>query len=692
VNLASRTPRRAALALSVLLGAAGAVALGATPAFAGPLSVTYTGPGAHDWTVPPGITSVTLSAIGGAGGNAGPWSGAGGAGAHVTETLAVTPGAVLHVHVGGDGANWANGAAAGGANGGGAGAGSGDYGAGAGGGATDVRLAGDDLTNRVLVAAGGGGGGFENDGGAAGQPGTFDCNGTAAQPGSDSAGGAGGAASTCGGAAGQDGSLGLGGDGAFAGGDGAAGGGGGGGGWYGGGGGNIYGGGAGGSSYTSTDATDASTDLAAIDAAPSLQISWATAPATTVQVITSPTDVPADGATTAPLDLLLTDDAGNPVAGDPLVLHVSNGDISSVVDQGDGHYTATYTAGTTAGDAVLTADDTYSPAVSAAGQLAAIDLTALPQSIALGNSAPQSAEVGTAWTPAATGSGTGAPAVIAILPSTTNSACTSSGTVITFQHAGQCDVRMSADGNAQYAATTADYAVTVDPSGTTTVVSISAGHLTATVTPDNPLGASPAGTVQFTVNGNVVGSADLANGVATLTHTIQPGSTATVSTSYSGSADYTASTSASVQRRDPVISAKVTSARPKTNGWYRTAVRVAFACQTRGAALAHPCPSPVSLTRQGRNETVTRTITAVDGGAATATVRGINIDTTAPVVRIGNVSSAHPTCVAHDALSGVASCRLTKVKVSRGVRWIATATDRAGNVARAVAVIAARAR
>ncbi|TKC55567.1 T9SS type B sorting domain-containing protein [Pedobacter hiemivivus] len=114
---------------------------------------SYTG-AVQSWIVPPGVTSViveTYGAQGAAGINGGGSStgGTGGKGGYVKGTLTVTPGQVLNVYVGGAGAT-----STGGYNGGG-----GSFNAGGGGGASDVRVGGVNLANRVIVAGGGGGGG-----------------------------------------------------------------------------------------------------------------------------------------------------------------------------------------------------------------------------------------------------------------------------------------------------------------------------------------------------------------------------------------------------------------------------------------------------------------------------------------------------------------------------------------------------
>lgn len=211
-----------------------------------PRGFSYTG-GEQTFTVPAGVSSVHVVAVGGRGGGA---AGAGGAPAIVSASLAVAPGQVLFLEVGGNG----NGKGTGGFNGGG-GAGSD---AGGGGGATDVRSASRSAglipDDRLLVAGGGGGGGGAGEGlagagGGAGSKGTADESGLeeGGGAGTATAGGAGGGGTAAGG---ENGGLGQGGAGGALG---TTFGGGGGGGYFGGGGGGggltaAGGGGGGGSS------------------------------------------------------------------------------------------------------------------------------------------------------------------------------------------------------------------------------------------------------------------------------------------------------------------------------------------------------------------------------------------------------------------------------------------------------------
>ena len=200
-------------------------------------SQSFTTPGATQFTVPAGVTRISIDAIGGQGGGAlqtPPFRCQGGAGSRVRGTMTVTPGQRFWVVVGGAGGDAMPPiqSSAGGYNGGGDGTFE-QWGSGGGGGATDIRTlpVASGLTptdSRLLVAGGGGGAGGDNRdacpgggvGGAnpgAGHEGAFGT--TAGQPGTQSAGGARGLSATCAGGASiqpsTDGALGVGGNGAW---------------------------------------------------------------------------------------------------------------------------------------------------------------------------------------------------------------------------------------------------------------------------------------------------------------------------------------------------------------------------------------------------------------------------------------------------------------------------------------------
>ncbi len=167
-ELRCRRARRAAAltALAVGLPLAGAAA----PAQATTKAFTYTG-AEQTFTVPGGVHSVHVLAIGGAGGASNDANG--GFAAEVVGDVSATPGQTLYIEVGGNGQGSGEGGA-GGFNGGAAGGGGG-------GGASDVRTSprsgGLSPDDRLIVSGGGGGGGdgtaeeVGGAGGAAGSPG-----------------------------------------------------------------------------------------------------------------------------------------------------------------------------------------------------------------------------------------------------------------------------------------------------------------------------------------------------------------------------------------------------------------------------------------------------------------------------------------------------------------------------------------
>ena len=196
----------------------------------GTQTFNYTG-GVQTFTAPAtGNYSITLN--GGRGGNG--LNTTGGLGGQATGSLALSAGQTISVYIGGQGGN-AGGPV--GWNGGGQGGldvGASQHG-GSGGGATDIRVGGTALANRVIVAGGGAGGGRDGATGVGGgTTGTTSANFTSGYGGTGGTQAAGGVAWTLTRGA-TNGTLGIGGNGST--GYNAAGGGGGGGGYYGGGGG-----------------------------------------------------------------------------------------------------------------------------------------------------------------------------------------------------------------------------------------------------------------------------------------------------------------------------------------------------------------------------------------------------------------------------------------------------------------------
>ncbi|MGH8301075.1 MAG: Ig-like domain-containing protein, partial [Steroidobacteraceae bacterium] len=190
----------------------------AAPALADNETVTFTSAGETAVVVPPGVTSVDVTAVGGSGGAGDAWvegpegSLAGGQGAQVSGTIAVTPGQTIYLEVGGDGASaWSA-------------SDDGDF-SGGGGGASDVRTApasaGLSPDTRLLVAGGGGGTGWGSSpgvlpgaGGDAGQAGGSGSCVTGGGAGTQAGGGAAGTVNSSSSSLASPGSLGNGGQGA----------------------------------------------------------------------------------------------------------------------------------------------------------------------------------------------------------------------------------------------------------------------------------------------------------------------------------------------------------------------------------------------------------------------------------------------------------------------------------------------
>ena len=316
---ASRRPRAAATALgTALLLCLAAIAPLAAQANVG-RTVVYDSPGHYAFAVPAGVTSLSVTAVGAAGGDN--CAAAGGRGAKLAATVPVVPGDLLLATVGEAGSDRVcnvNEDPSVDSLGGGARGGTGGIylGGSAGGGATSLRQLAfpvDSGVASLVVAAGGGGAaqsqdpafGFGGDAGQAGgvgEPQGFEGHG--GLPGGPSGGGAGGAGepNCIGGGLGETGAAGVLGAGGH-GGDfpGIAGGGGGGGGLYGGGGGGggcRAGGGGGGSSFVLPAGTVAEA------AAPSTEDARITlvypAPAATITAAPGAFPVVAQGTVSAP--------------------------------------------------------------------------------------------------------------------------------------------------------------------------------------------------------------------------------------------------------------------------------------------------------------------------------------------------------------------------------------------------------
>jgi hypothetical protein len=130
---------------------------------------------------------------------------------------------------------------------------------------------------------------------------------------------------------------------------------------------------------------------------------------------------------------------------------------------------------------------------------------------------------------------------------------------------------------------------------------------------------------------------------------------------------------------------------PNGHGWNNGDVTVSFSCSDATSGVAS-CGPDQTLNSEGAGQSATGAAVDNAGNSASATVSGINIDKTAPIVSLvggpadggsyyfGDTPAA-PTCSASDALSGLdGSCSVGGYSAAVGTHTVtATATDKASN-------------
>ena len=600
------------------------------------VTCTYPFTGAPEsWTVPAGVTQATFQLVGAPGGRSGGASFAhvnGGRGADRKATLSLSPGADVVITVGGPGGT--DGRETAGFNGGGGGRLVGNsFGlAGGGGGATDIRIGGTALTDRVLVAGGGGGGGSHAagpgpigmGGTAGGVGGDADTNGFSAPPNGRANGGGGGASGNTGGQGGAagggfdsnpggNGSLGQGGTVAEGRGDNGSGGGGG-GGYVGGG-----GGGAGGQ--------DIVTDVAAGGGGGGGGSSFASASATNVTLTTDTTNVP---------KVVIT-------------------------------YVDTVAPGVTINQAAGQADPTSSNPVLFSVNFSEPVTGFTSQDVTLS---------GTANLNSASVTVSGGPSSYTV----SVAGLAGNGTVIATIGA---NLVSDLGGNGNTASTSTDNSVTVNFDSTPPLITPNvAGTLG-----NNGWYVSNV-TVSWTVMDN---ESTITSQSGCGTENVTSDTGGVTFTCSATSAGGTASQSVTIKREAtaPTITLVARTA-ANANGWNNSDVTVNWSCSdaTAGAVAASVNQT---VNGEGANQSATGTCTDNAGNSASNTQSGINIDKTAPTISAAATTAAngngwynskvtvHFTCA--DALSGV-TCPTDQVLSSEGSAVASTAqtvSDLAGN-------------
>lgn len=162
-------------------------------------------------------------------------------------------------------------------------------------------------------------------------------------------------------------------------------------------------------------------------------------------------------------------------------------------------------------------------------------------------------------------------------------------------------------------------------------------------------------------------------------------------------ADFTwlSSTSPQTDITSPTITPLISPV-SNADGWNNTDVTVSFNCSDDTAIAS--CSSPIALTNEGANQTVTGT--AVDKAGNTAnTTATINIDKTAPTINYlvtpapningWNQDNVTVSFLCSDNLSGIDTCSAPVTLSADGANQTITGTavDKAGNTATVTAII-----
>lgn len=141
--------------------------------------------------------------------------------------------------------------------------------------------------------------------------------------------------------------------------------------------------------------------------------------------------------------------------------------------------------------------------------------------------------------------------------------------------------------------------------------------------------------------------------------------------------------------------------------WYGGPVTIAFSCADAGSGVDRAgCPQPVTLTQEGRDQSLAAAVTDVAGNATTVSIAGINIDLTRPALAAAAQPApnlvgwnntdvvVHWTCTDPDLVdgqagAGVDGCPADQQVSAEGFGQVisGSARDHAGNRASATALV-----
>ncbi len=263
------------------------------------------------------------------------------------------------------------------------------------------------------------------------------------------------------------------------------------------------------------------------------------------------------------------------------------------------------------------------------------------------NNSPATPVYGGSFTPAYTYTGNGSP--IASTASSTPAVCAVTSGVVSFVGAGTCTLTASATATTDYsAALGAPQNFTVGQASTTTAVTSSTpGNasafgqsvtFTATVTPQYS-GTTPTGTVTFNNGGSQIGTGTLSLGQASFSISSLPASANSITAIYSGSSNFTGSTSPAITqtvRAAPIVSLSplfvsfgnqnVNTTSPGMKITLTNAGDAALSPITIGISGDYPgdftqtnnCPSSLGYTSPNNSCTITVVFAPVDTGALDA--------------------------------------------------------------------------